>query len=191
MLFWLGDILGKIYEFYEMDPSTDNEGSGMVKSISLEEYENIMNLDNSPTLEAACEVLVMENYLENIPQGGVSYTLLCLLFYTLSWLGRAEKAVCKGEQNYFSGLREHQPSFLPSPSALPMPMVLGLGSMSGADALGYLSTLDALAAPEHQGYWSSWVYPMAPSSRYLRERRTEPNMINGKDFLCKSQLVSD
>ena len=147
MLFWLGDILGKIYEFYEMDPSSDNEGSGMVKNISVEEQGTIMNLDISPTLEAACELLVPENYLENMPQGGVSYTLLCLLFYALSWLGRAEETVCKGEQNDFSGLRELQPSFLPSPSALPMPMVLGPGSTSGADALGYLSALDALAAP--------------------------------------------
>lgn len=83
-----------------------------------------MNLDISPTLEAACEVSVMENYLENVPQGGVSYTLSCLLFQTLSWLGRAEKAVCKGEQNDFSGLRELRPSFLP-----PFPI-------SSADARG-------------------------------------------------------
>lgn len=129
-----------------------------------------MNLDISPTLEAACEVSVMENYLENVPQGGVSYTLSCLLFQTLSWLGRAEKAVCKGEQNDFSGLRELWPSFLPSPSALPMLVVLGPGSTSGADALGYLSALDALAAPEHQGHWSGRVYPVAPSTRYLKER---------------------
>lgn len=37
MLFWLEDVLGKIYEFYERDPSSDNEVSGMVESISLEE----------------------------------------------------------------------------------------------------------------------------------------------------------
>lgn len=37
MLFWLGDVLGKIYEFDERDPSSDNEGSEMVESISLEE----------------------------------------------------------------------------------------------------------------------------------------------------------
>lgn len=106
-----------------------------------------MKLDISPTLDAACELLVLGNYLENIPQGSVSYTVLWLLFYTLSWLGRAEKAVCKGEQNDFSGLRELQPSSLPSPSALPMPTVLGPHSTSGADALEYLSALDALAAP--------------------------------------------
>lgn len=39
-----------------------------------------MNLDISPTLDSACELLVLGNYLENIPQGGVSYTVLWLLF---------------------------------------------------------------------------------------------------------------
>lgn len=49
-----------------------------------------MNLDISFTPEAACELLELENYLQNVPQGSVFYTLLCLLLsYTLSWLDRA------------------------------------------------------------------------------------------------------
>lgn len=30
-LFWPWDILGKVYEFYEMDPSDDNEDFSVVK----------------------------------------------------------------------------------------------------------------------------------------------------------------
>lgn len=49
-----------------------------------------MNLDISFTPEAACELLELENYLQNVPQGSVFYTLSCLLLsYTLSWLDRA------------------------------------------------------------------------------------------------------
>lgn len=85
--------------------------------------------------------------MENMPQGDVSTGFLCLLFYSLPWHGRAEKTVGKGDQDVFSGLWELPPSFLPSPSALPVPVLLGSGSRSGADALCYLSALDALAAP--------------------------------------------
>lgn len=91
--------------------------------------------------------LELENELKNVPQGDVSSGFLCLLFYTFPWLGRAEKTVGKGEQDVFSGLWELPPSFPPSPSALPVRLLLGPGSRSGADALRYLSALDGLAAP--------------------------------------------
>lgn len=48
MLFWPRAVWGKIYEFYEMDPSNDNEGSRMVESISCEEQGNVTNLDIFP-----------------------------------------------------------------------------------------------------------------------------------------------
>ena len=72
------------------------------------------------------------------------FPIVCcgLLFCTPSWLGRAENAVCKTEQKDFSGLRELQPFFLPSPSPLPVPMVFGPGGMSGAGALVATSTGD-------------------------------------------------
>lgn len=60
-----------------------------------------MNLDISFTPEAACELSELENYMENVPQGSVFYTLSCLfLSYTLSWLDRAEKTVKERKMNF-------------------------------------------------------------------------------------------
>lgn len=60
-----------------------------------------MNLDISFTPEAACELLELENYMENVPQGSVFSTLSCLfLSYTLSWLDRAEKTVKESEMHF-------------------------------------------------------------------------------------------
>lgn len=60
-----------------------------------------MNLDISFTPEAACELLELENYLENVPQGSVFYTQSCLLLsYTLSWFDRAEKTVKESKMNF-------------------------------------------------------------------------------------------
>lgn len=60
-----------------------------------------MNLDISFTPEAACELLELENYMENVPQGSVFSTLSCLfLSYTLSWLDRAEKTVKEREMHF-------------------------------------------------------------------------------------------